>query len=296
MERQLSTIQKIYNLHPIEGADDIEVANILGWHVVVKKGEFTVGDYCVYCEVDSLFPDKPQYEFLRSRKFRIRTIKLRKQISQGIAFPIDILKEYNKYWSTSTGFFGNIGDDVTELLEITKYDPQAIQEQTEAIDKIRQPTNKVIKYMMKSNWFRNIYKKIYGKKKEQFPSWLIKTDESRLQGMPGILSKYKDDVFYYSEKLDGQSVSFFIINRSIIKNIFKIFSKNYTFGVCSRNLYMPRYINNNWWNIAKQQNIEQKLKRVKKNVVFKEKLLVKEFKGINTKLKVLTIMYSMYLV
>lgn len=57
MERQLATIQRIAALTPIEGADKIEVASVLGWKVVVKKGDFKVGDLCVFAEIDSILPD-----------------------------------------------------------------------------------------------------------------------------------------------------------------------------------------------------------------------------------------------
>jgi len=83
--RKLATIQKIKSLEPIPEADKIEKAIVLGWQLVVKKGDFKVGDYCVYCEIDSVLPERPEYEFLRPRKFRIKTAKLRGQISQGIA-------------------------------------------------------------------------------------------------------------------------------------------------------------------------------------------------------------------
>jgi RNA ligase (TIGR02306 family) len=59
MERKLASIQRIINLTPIDGADAIETATILGWSVVVKKGEFKIGDLCVYFEIDSLLPFKP---------------------------------------------------------------------------------------------------------------------------------------------------------------------------------------------------------------------------------------------
>jgi len=92
--RNLASIQKIKSLSPIEGADAIEKAEILGWELVVKKNEFNVGDFCVYCEVDSILPQLPMFEFLRSKKFRIRTAKFRGQISQGIAFPLSILENF----------------------------------------------------------------------------------------------------------------------------------------------------------------------------------------------------------
>ena len=87
--RKLASIQEIASISPIPGADSIELAQVLGWRVVVKKGEFAVGDRVVYCEVDSLLPEKPEFEFLRKccynkvlNGFRIRTAKLRGVISQ----------------------------------------------------------------------------------------------------------------------------------------------------------------------------------------------------------------------
>lgn len=91
MERKLASIQKILALNQIEGADAIECATVLGWKLVVKKGEFKVGDLAIYCEIDSVLPEKPEFEFLKSCKYRIKTVRLRGQISQGICFPLSVL-------------------------------------------------------------------------------------------------------------------------------------------------------------------------------------------------------------
>ncbi|WP_442637803.1 RNA ligase (ATP) [Rossellomorea marisflavi] len=111
--RKLVSIQKVLDIKSIEGADAIEVAKVLGWSVVVKKNEFKVGDMVVYAEIDSVFPDKPEFEFLRPRKFRIKTMKLRGQVSQGICFPLDILPD------------GEYVEDqeVTDILEVVKFEP-----------------------------------------------------------------------------------------------------------------------------------------------------------------------------
>lgn len=96
IERKLATIERISEIHPIPDADAIERAVIRGWSVVVRKGDHKVGDLVVYCEIDSLMPERPEFEFLRPRGFRIRTISLRKQISQGIIFPLNILNSVGK--------------------------------------------------------------------------------------------------------------------------------------------------------------------------------------------------------
>lgn len=118
--RHLATIRNIASIRPIPGADKIEVAQIDGWECVVAKADkFKLGDKVVYIEIDSIVPERPGFEFLRDRKFRVRTIKLRKQISQGLVLPLTILPEGKQY---------NINDDVTDILGIKKYDPQAEQE------------------------------------------------------------------------------------------------------------------------------------------------------------------------
>lgn len=114
MDTKLATIQKIASLSPIEGADMIEVASLekMAWKVVVKKGEFHVGNLCCYCSIDTILPDKPQFEFLRSKSFRIKTIRLKKQLSQGIIFPLSILPD-GDYIE---------GQDCSEIIGIIHYE------------------------------------------------------------------------------------------------------------------------------------------------------------------------------
>src|ERR1700686_2198783 len=120
--RELAYVQTITSLTPIPNADNIEKAEVLGWEIVVRKNEFQVGDLVIYCEIDSVLPELPCFEFLRSRKFRIRTVRLRSQISQGIVFPLSILKEVDPSFKIDNL---KVGQDVTDLLKITKYDPEA---------------------------------------------------------------------------------------------------------------------------------------------------------------------------
>lgn len=145
--RKLASIQKIKDVQPIQGADTIEVASVLGWKVVVKKGEFQVGNLMVYCEIDSILPEKPEFEFLRNKNFRIRTIRLRGQVSQGICFPLSVLP---------TNFEIEEGKECTEVLEIIKYEPP-------------------------------IPASLSGIVKGTFPSFIPKTDETRVQVLQELL-------------------------------------------------------------------------------------------------------------
>ena len=118
--RKLASVRKIAGITPIPGADAIELAVVDGWKCVTKKGEFQVGDLVIYCEIDSFLPVKPEFEFLRKTSFkkmgdeegfRLKTIRMRGQISQGLLLPVSVLDQPF-----------SLGDDVTEQLDIQKYE------------------------------------------------------------------------------------------------------------------------------------------------------------------------------
>lgn len=256
-KRKLAHIEVIKSLSPIEGADLIEVAEILGWQCVVKKGEFNVGDLVVYVEVDSVMPEKPEFEFLRDRKFRVRTIKLRGQISQGLVLPLSVLPD--KSIKQIDGY-ANIGKDVTEFLSITKYlSPSEREEAEQQERKLSNEKNKLKKFMMRYSWFRRLF--LSRSKKFGFPYWVSKTDEERIQNMPHVLEQFADREVYVTEKIDYQSVTFTgkMIPRfnGILGKLIPV--KKYQFVVCSRNL-TNNDKNSLYWKIAKKYNIEQILK------------------------------------
>lgn len=131
MSRKLASIQKIWKIEPIEGADRIEIAHVLGWQCVVSKGQFQEGDDAVYFEIDSFLPVRPEFEFLRKscykksdfmgEGFRLRTQKFLGNVSQGLLMPISAFPEL------ATDFLGEptayaIGDDVTERLGVKKWE------------------------------------------------------------------------------------------------------------------------------------------------------------------------------
>ncbi|MCL2529516.1 MAG: RNA ligase (ATP) [Coriobacteriia bacterium] len=177
--RQLASIQVIRDIKPIKDADNIEVVSILGWNVVSKKGEFSLGDKCVYFEVDSFLPIEERYEFLRGssyRKndfvgegFRLKTIRLRGQLSQGLALPLQEFTEISEEVAI-------VGTEVTELLGIKKWElPEA----------------------------QGSFGTIAG----SFPAWVSKTDETRIQSVEAVLEELHGKPYYIATKLDGTSVS-----------------------------------------------------------------------------------------
>lgn len=218
MVRKLASIQKILKLTPIPNADLIETATVLGWEVVVKKGEFNVGDLVVYMEIDSLLPNKPEFEFLKSNGMRIRTIRLKGQISQGICFPLSILPE---------SFVIEEGKDCTEELGVIKYEPP-------------------------------IPAHLAGIVKGKIPSFIPKTDETRVQVLQELLDKYANTRCYVTEKIDGTSATFYV--------------KDGVFGVCSRNLELLEDDTNTFWKIAREMDIENKLLSLHANVAIQGEL------------------------
>jgi RNA ligase (TIGR02306 family) len=235
--RHLASIQTIKALEPIEGADAIEKATVLGWQLVVKKGEFQVGDLAIYCEIDSLMPDRPEFEFLKARGNRIKTIRLRGQISQGICFPID-------YFEETTDF--KEGEDVTDLLGITKYEPA-------------------------------IPACLMGVAKGKFPSFIPKTDETRVQVLQHVLDKYAGELCSVTEKLDGSSATYYV--------------KDGEFGACSRSLDLIEDEENSFWKVARQLDIEAKMRSIGKNIALQGELLGEGIQGNKLKLRGQTVKF-----
>ena len=244
--RKLASVRKISEIRPILKADAIEVALIDGWECVVKKSEnFKVGDLVVYIEVDSIMPERPEFEFLRDRKFRVKTIRLRNQISQGLVLPLSILPD--KKWKE--------GDDVTEVLGVTKYDPELEEENKLFEEKKKKYKNPIVKYLMRYEWLRKL---LMGKPKDKgFPSWVVKTDETRIQNLTRMFEIERDlgTLFEGREKIDGQSATYTLKRIKGRKNKFE-------FIVCSRNLRLPKPDGSNYWKIAQKYNIENVLKQL----------------------------------
>ena len=255
MERKLASIQKIVSLDPIPNADRIEKATVLGWECVVEKGLHKVGDLVIYVEVDSILPERPEFEFMRPRNFRVKTIKLRKCTSQGLILPLSLLPNNKKGYKE--------GDDVTELLGITKYltPTEREEERREAIQRSR-----INKFFMRYKWYRRVANLFRIKKDKGWPKFIKKTDEPRIQLFPHICENEKDTLFYASEKLNGTSASYFLIKQKYL-----FFFERLIFGVCSRNVYLKTEIHpNNYWDIAR----DLKIKDVLKNMIGNNKFII----------------------
>lgn len=235
--RKLASIQRIKALEPIEGADAIEKVTVLGWQLVVKKGDYQIGDLCIYVEIDSILSEKPEYEFLRNKNFRIKTIRLRGQISQGICFPLDFLPSDFEILEDA---------DCTEILGIIKYEMP-------------------------------IPAHLSGLMKGPFPSFIPKTDETRVQILQSMLDKYVGTQCYITEKLDGSSATFYL--------------KNGEFGACSRNLELIKDEKNTFWKVAEEMKLEEKLRSLNGNFALQGELVGEGIQSNKLKIKGQTVFF-----
>ena len=245
MARKLAHIEKIDWIRPIEGKDRIALAGVLGWTVIIQKADYNEGDKCIFCEIDSVFPEKPEYEFLRSKKFRIKTMKMSGVLSQGICFPMSMLPEGNY----------EIGDDVTEFMGITQYEPTMDKEETDNSEDTVKNTKKYPEFLMRMAWFRKLV--LPKKQAKGFPSFISKTDETRIQNAPFYLDM--DCKWVATEKVDGQSGSF-TLQRVKGKHFWN--KDTYDFAVCSRNLRKWKKDTSSFWSVAEKYNIEEVLHKL----------------------------------
>lgn len=179
--RNLVSVQIVKAVDEIPGADNIECITVLGWKLVAAKGEFHVGDKCVYFEVDSFLPLEDKYSFLLKSSYlndaflgegiRIRTQTRLGQISQGLAMPLDAF-----------GLDDNteVGTDLTDRLHVRKWErPERISD--------------------------------FGKLLKGLPDDIPETDETRIQTIyDDIIPEFEGKEYYISTKINGTSVTFFI--------------------------------------------------------------------------------------
>lgn len=259
-ERSLAHIELIENLQPLPGYDRVVLATILGWRCVVGKDEFKPGDKCVYFEIDSLVnPNDERFAFMEKRKYRVKTQRMCKAISQGLAMP---LSEFPELGDPA------VGTDVTQELKITYYEPEDRERKSRKTDlnaKYKSMASrhkelfkkKPIRWLMRREWGRKLLFLLFGKKKDnpkEFPSFISKTDEIRVENMPWVLLN-QDQRYSVTEKLDGISTTFGLEKKG----------KGYDFIVCARNVRQADrdqecyHDSNVYWEMAEKYDIEKKL-------------------------------------
>lgn len=181
--RKMATIRKIDALRPIEGADTIECAIVGGWTVVAKKGEYTAGDLAVYCEIDSFIPTAIAPFLTKAGQYpktfegvegeRLRTMKLRGQLSQGLLLPLSVLTMVDSLLFE--------GLDVSIPLGIIKYEAP-------------------------------VPAQLAGEVRGMFPSFMPKTDQERIQNLSAEFAQWQTNKLTWevTEKLDGSSMTVYV--------------------------------------------------------------------------------------
>ena len=232
--RNLATVRKVLNVRPIPSAEAIECVVIGGWNVVTKKDEYKVGDLAIYCEIDSWIPhhlapfltkDREPKEYMSIKGERLRTVKLRGQLSQGLLLPVDLVSPCKE------------GDDVSDQLGIVKYEP---------------PVSDIL------------IGECLG---VEFPSFIPKTDQERIQNLNEELLQWQNDNVEWevTEKLDGSSMTVYVNGDD--------------FGVCSRNLKLFETEKSMYWNLANQEKIIASIKDSKRNLALQGELIGESVQG-----------------
>ncbi|MBB5226853.1 2'-5' RNA ligase [Treponema ruminis] len=238
--RKLASVQTIWDVQSIEGADRIEVVSVLGWKCVTKKGVFKKYDLCVYFEVDAFLPVKPEFEFLRDGCYRcnelngegflMKTRNFRGQVSQGLVLPLSILDGIEPL----DGHAWKTGDIVSEQLGVKKWE----------VAEIATGSGRVI---------------------GDFPHGIPKTDEIRVQAEPGLIDEFKGVPYYISTKMDGTSVTMYLIDGD--------------FGVCSRNYEIADDETSPAWKFVHKHNVIEKIKKGAEAIGLKNVAVQGEFCG-----------------
>lgn len=290
-ERELAYVVEVDGIEPIVGSDNCEAAVIGGWRVMVKKGEFQPGDLAIYFEIDSkVDPENLAFEFLAKKHFAVKTQKYTfggkgNFISQGL-----IMRPADLGWTVESAQFaggvlyvvdaeGNqhFAEDesrfVTELLKVTyyvaednsrksnKFDPNAALNR--ALARHPKLAKKYGKLIKNNKFARGLFMLLFGKKKvsdlDQFPTFVSKTDEERIQNMPFILNDEGD--WIVTEKIDGTSTTAALQVGKFGKHKFWICSRNVAFGKKNKSCF---YETNVYTEMCEKYKFEDVLANIAK--------------------------------
>ena len=265
-KRALAYIVTVDDIMPITGADNIALAIVKGWKVIIKKEEFNIGDKGIYFEIDSKVPaDDERFAFLANKDYRIKTMKLNKfgVYSQGLLIPLSHFPELGDL---------DINTDVTDALKVIYYEPADNQRKANAPDPnakyismcARHPKlarKKWFRWLMKRQWGKKLLFFFFGKKKDTPKGWpthfphIKKTDEERCENMPQLLGY--PNLLVVTEKLDGTSTTFILERKGRKKFEFYVLSRNVRQKDEKQTCYHDHNI---YWDMAFKYDVENKLR------------------------------------
>lgn len=286
-QRELAYLVTVDEIKPIPNYDRVEYARTNGWWCVVKKDQFKVGDIAIYFEVDSQVPATEEFAFLESKKYKIKTQRMCKVLSQGLLMhPLDF-----NGWTVVTPIGGeptiktdkgielHLGDGVTEILGVTYADAadnarkaNVIADPNQKYKAMAQRHAKLFKKpifrkLMKTSWGRKILFVFFGKKRDKIPThfpthfeYIHKTDEERVENMPFVLKDKRKLIA--SEKLDGTSSTYILERKPFNKFEFYVLSRNVRQLTPEQECY---HDDNIYWEMAFKYDIENHLKQYLKD-------------------------------
>jgi hypothetical protein len=272
-QRELAYIVTIDEIQPIPNYDRVEHARVGGWWVIVKKGQFKVGDLAIYIEVDAKVPEKEPFMFLESKHFEVKTQKMCKVLSQGL-----IMSPHDFGWEVTYGkpvllVAGQKvlqeKDFVTELLGITYATSEDNKRKAPSTDKYKKMAQRKphifkqpwARWMMRREWGKKVMFVFFGKKKDKkgaWPSWIKKTDEERCQNMPWLFPG-RDEEFYATEKIDGSSTTFALKGRKKKNQEYYVCSRNVVFDVPEKKCF---YDTNIYQEMSEKYNVREVLSNI----------------------------------
>ena len=281
-ERELAYVVNIDNIIPIEGADRVEQAIVGGWHIMVRKGQFQIGDLAIYFEIDSKVPEKPEFEFLAAKHYKVKTQKYFKGtvISQGLLMSAEDFGWEN---TTTDQFAGNTpiikrpdgsylteGDFLTKELGVTYAEVEDNKRKANSADKYKKMAQrrpdifkkKWAQWMMRRNWGKKVMFFFFGKKKDKkngWPTWVVKTDEERIQNLAHMIPIFQNEKWIPTEKIDGTSTTFTMKRGKRGKNDFFVCSRNVVFDKPDKKCF---YETNVYTEMAEKYDIENVLKSI----------------------------------
>lgn len=280
-ERELVYVVKIDDIKPIPGRDRVESAVVGGWTVMTRLGQFKPGDLGIYFEIDSKCPAKEPFEFLAAKHYKIKTQKyaikdengnkLGQYWSQGLLMSFEDFDkngfqsymEDNGLTGYMNGKYYHEGDFLTQELGVTYADPDDNARKAKSADKYKKMAQRhgklfskpIFKWLMRRTWGKKLLFIFFGKAKDKrvWPTWVVKTDEERVQNMPWILADKTP--WYATEKIDGTSTTFTM----------KGFGRKREYYICSRNVVFDTpgkacfYETNVYTEMAEKYNMEHVL-------------------------------------
>ena len=258
--RDLASICTIEKVWPLEGKDRVQGASFVenGYEVMVSK-DIQPGQLVAFIQEGAILPVRDTWEWLRKRCYRenlngfngflIKAQKFAGIKSWGLAVPLAELGLEESVYSKFKA-----GEDITELLEIHKYEPEEDASPTKGESKKAYP--KWVKFCLGhllTRWIGRLWQKKHQNSGGGFPDHvLLKSDETTVQNMPFAIEKFADELVYISAKMEGQSATTCFDPKKS--------KKDGLFYVCSRNNAYKLKCNNDFWNYCVNNGMEKKLR------------------------------------